>query len=127
MSEEPRLKSARNELERWGRWWRWRETAHCHQGGASPSDILLEACRLGVRVQKTNAHARIHCVEAVPTPKYVARIDALLDRLPIEQRKAVVLWYGRNIRRGRRSLELLRGELTIGKYFGPDDIASRAG
>ena len=110
----PALKVARNELGRWGGWWCHREDAECYQGGTSLSAIMMEICRLGVRVQTTNTSAHMHLSDSIRVPGWVEDMDERVGRLPLQQRNALVLWYVRRDRRAADSLPLLRAELAIG-------------
>lgn len=113
----PILKVARTELENWGRWWRYRESRECYQGGTSLSAILMEICTLGVRVQTTNTRAHHHLSDAIRVPGRVEDMDHRVEALPLAQRNALVLRYVRDDRTADRRLPLLRAELAIGKML----------
>jgi hypothetical protein len=108
---------ARNELENWGRWWRYREARECDQGGTSVSAILMEICALGVRVQTTNTNSHHHLSESIRVPGSVADMDERVETLALPYRNALVLRYVRRNMRRLGSLPLLRAELTIGEML----------
>lgn len=113
----PELRAARDQLERWGRWWRWREIAECTQAAISPSAVLMEVCQLGVRVQTTSPRARLHSADAIRVPGCVEDMDERVSSLPREQVNALMLAYIRRDRRAVRALPLLRAELAIGRMI----------
>ena len=117
MRSVPALKLARNELENWGRWWRYREARECDQGGTSLSAILMEICALGVRVQTTNTHSHRHLSDSIRVPGSVADMDERLEALPLPYRNALVLRYVRRNLRMVGHLPLLRAELAIGEML----------
>jgi len=78
-----------------------------------PGQKLIDLAKLGCRIQPTVRHDQS---AEIRVPRYIARIDAVVETLPQGQRAALTTYYVRSPKIPRRkvkSLALLRAEMQI--------------
>lgn len=119
MSEKrtPLLKTVRRELEEWGRFWRGREYRECDQSGTSPSQLMIEIGRLGVRVQTTNTRSHRTRADAILVPGDIQQIGRIIEDLPERHRVQLIKRYLRGKIEKPRPNALLWAELAFGEQF----------
>ena len=102
------------ELQAWGAYWRNQENKGLGYPAIGPGQQLIELARLGCRVQKTTKHDQSGNINV---PWRYARIDAVVETLPENQRAALREVYVKNPKIPRRKVQesraLLRAEMTI--------------
>jgi hypothetical protein len=111
------LKELRRELHKWGRFWAHQERP-VGFNRSSMCSAMIETVKTGIFTQR-GYDRQFGSSERILVPGWIEKLDSLIEKLPVQQKRAITLRYIKNTQLGTsEKLALLNAEIEIMVNFG---------
>lgn len=106
------LKEIRRELNKWGRFWAHQERP-VGFNRTSMCSAMIETVKTGIFNQR-GCDRQFGSSERISVPGWIEKLDNLVEKLPVQQKRVITLRYIKNAQLGTsEKLALLHAEIEI--------------